>query len=986
MPVEVPEKIKGLMIRLLKEKNKDSINKELECVYTTDISKTQFIKAVQYFKSVYATSRKKNYSIEEQSEVLDIITPSYRVTIQSRPTIQNYCRTNMISENDIKEVVVKNKVDGFLPIYIPSTNFKLQLKSETKLNERSEVVGSLMEMPKMFRYKKRISIVDNGLRYDMTIVKSSVSNTHLNFLESKTISAPEKYEFEIEVLSRTSAEDLLKAIIEAQIVLSDVNHFVDKDNIVSTYLKLINAKENVKPHYVYQNPRKYLVGPKPVSLELKNIVQPPIPGIHNILAAEYTVTEKTDGERHVLYITGSGQTYLINNRFDIIPLNVVVQSHKNSLIDGEWVADQKLYALFDAYYIDGQDIRNLPLVGHKSRMKKLKEFHSKHKDNFDTQGVSLYLKEFLQPTNDRTIFEAAFDILARRDLPYKCDGLIFTPSQYPVGGSHPEDVPNSFGTWNSVLKWKDAKDNTIDFLVKYSRDEQGKPHIVLKDGAKWFMCKLYVGYQPAQWEPIKAVDFLNGVKPQEKYIARQFLPPDYVGDDISQLMLQNGEYNGVSVDDSIMECFFDTDKKEWKILRIREDKTDLLRRNGLNDTANDWGTALNIWRGIQNPVTRSMITGSTTVIGNMIPDENVYYQRNTTRDKFTSRPMMEFHNECIKNMSLIAREKGSCDRLLDLACGKGGDLNKWINADIKEVVGFDNIADNIENPIDGVYARINNMHRPGRVVNNDAPVMAGKTYVFLPMDCSKKLHPENTLKDDDKIIAEALWNIKGSKNDDFTNGIRGMMTKPFDVVSCQFAIHYFFQNLTTLKIFLDNVAQNTKPGGKFIGTCLNGARVREALKDKKINESVSGYAVQGKLMWEITKKYTGDGTSVGSAIAIYMESIGRVAQEYLVDLDLLEKMLEERGFKKEFAKSFESVYNELMNKGEKNERYHEYLNAMTPAEKTYSFMNVMFSFIKEPKEPKAVVVVRKKKDLPPPEEKPIPKKKITIKRRLVSDN
>ena len=55
----------------------------------------------------------------------------------------------------------------------------------------------------------------------------------------------------------------------------------------------------------------------------------------------------------------------------------------------------------------------------------------------------------------------------------------------------------------------------------------------------------------------------------------------------------------------------------------------------------------------------------------------------------------------------------------------------------------------------------------------------------------------------------------------------------FDVVGMMFALHYMFENETTLKNFLQNVSDNLKVGGHFIGTCFDGERVFNLLKANK---------------------------------------------------------------------------------------------------------------------------------------------------------
>jgi 2-polyprenyl-3-methyl-5-hydroxy-6-metoxy-1,4-benzoquinol methylase len=56
-------------------------------------------------------------------------------------------------------------------------------------------------------------------------------------------------------------------------------------------------------------------------------------------------------------------------------------------------------------------------------------------------------------------------------------------------------------------------------------------------------------------------------------------------------------------------------------------------------------------------------------------------------------PLKKFHNK-IKRL-LIQRFAGSCSTLLDLACGRGGDLYKWIDCDIKYVRGYDIAEDEV---------------------------------------------------------------------------------------------------------------------------------------------------------------------------------------------------------------------------------------------------------------------------------------------------
>jgi hypothetical protein len=122
------------------------------------------------------------------------------------------------------------------------------------------------------------------------------------------------------------------------------------------------------------------------------------------------------------------------------------------------------------------------------------------------------------------------------------------------------------------------------------------------------------------------------------------------------------------------------------------------------------------------------------------------------------------------------------------------------------------------------------------------------------------------------------------------------------VGSCQFALHYFFANNDSLQGFLRNVSECVKEGGYFIGTCYDGKKIFEALKDKKRGESSIIIQEGDSKVWEIIKEYdsqlfTPDESSIGYAINVYQETINKYFREYLVNFDYLVRVMENYGFK-----------------------------------------------------------------------------------------
>lgn len=116
--------------------------------------------------------------------------------------------------------------------------------------------------------------------------------------------------------------------------------------------------------------------------------------------------------------------------------------------------------------------------------------------------------------------------------------------------------------------------------------------------------------------------------------------------------------------------------------------------------------------------------------------------------------------------------------VLDIGCGKGGDLNKWQKGRVSRVIGLDIAATSIEQ----CKARYHDMKGKNR--GNIFPAE------FYALDCTKERARDSY------------------KNPD----------QQFDLVSCQFAFHYCFESLPQAECMLQNISENLKKGGFFVGT------------------------------------------------------------------------------------------------------------------------------------------------------------------------
>ena len=328
------------------------------------------------------------------------------------------------------------------------------------------------------------------------------------------------------------------------------------------------------------------------------------------------------------------------------------------------------------------------------------------------------------------------------------------------------------------------------------------------------------------------------------------------------------------------------DKLKWTPIRVRYDKMQELRA-GLKNYGNAYHVAESVWKSIHNPVTEHILSGKTE-----IPSitSDIYYN---SSDKKVSRSMRDFHNLYIKK-KLIKGVSSDGFSLIDLAVGKGGDIPKWMYSRLGFVYGIDISRDNIENRKDGACARYLDMKRKKRVFKG----------LFVPGDSSKNL------KSGEAFYSEKIHEIhnavfgKGAKDKrklgEGVYNLYGEAAEGFNIVSCQFAIHYMFENKHKLYTFIKNVADCCKLGGYFIGTCYDGRKMFNLLNKVKLGEGISKYRKK-ELIIQITKQYDfktfeNNESSLGYAIDVYQDSINNTITEYLVNFDYLKIVMEHFGF------------------------------------------------------------------------------------------
>lgn len=866
---------------------------EFECVFqSNDLNKQNFTSVIKYLTQ----SSKYDLVKESNRDSLDVslLNTASRVTIADKLLIEEYCKSNTVSEFVLLE---KERIAEMDNIKLPEYNVYFKMKLEREREPDEEFYAAFERNDKFFRLKQRYSFVHKSkmFRVDLTIVRKS-SSLSKSMVRSGVMTSPEKYELEIEYLNEEGNNKnvnetisvLFNIIEELKLVLDATTHLLtktQKDLVLCDYLNLVNPKifescnNDVITHintHVLRRPKSYFLSYQPVTLEQYNIVESELGKLS--ITEDYSVTEKADGERMLLYVDKNNKVYTIDSRLNV-RFTGVKHKFANSLLDGEFVKFSKFntilnhYMIFDIYFMKGDDVRNNKLI--PTRYDKMKEFSKNSATGFVIKAKTYH--------HGKDIFVLSKEVYKKEKYDYSIDGLIYTPVNLSVGAYYKgeESETNTFGrTWINVMKWKPPEENSIDMLTSYGEE------LFIPDVGRCVLCNLQVSYRTDSDELIDPFKVLSNRSVVNKIV---FKKKTFVQ---VYLKIRDGgkkpktEMNENIYNNSIVEYVYDPLEPElfcWKPYRVRYDKTELYNRtNNIMNTANSYKTAINVWKSIQNPATFDMITGTTKLDKATLVENDVYYARNVSRMKLLSKPMAVFHNMAIKKR-LFSLFKNKNYTLVDLACGKAGDLYKWIENKYAFVVGFDIVLDNIMNANDGAYRRY-------MEANDKAKKLKA---MFLQKDVSE--HWIDTSSIQNKSMRELYDIAWGNVSRQDVTDIQMLkyynkMDTKFDVISCQFAIHYMFETEDKLDIFCANVNKIMKVGGYLIGTCLNGALV-----DKLLSKSATGKRV-GKIddnvVWMLEKKYEDyEERKYGQTISVYVESINQVIDEYLVDFELLKDKL-----------------------------------------------------------------------------------------------
>lgn len=902
-------------------------------VFVAQQSLLQFKKVLEYVQSL------KPMVIKGGQISLDIgLSGSRRMSLVGREHVMRYCQTGRLPTNITYMTKSKSQESTH---EIKEYDLRVQLAGEKPMTDASEIAlfnSELAKGVKNYRYKQRYSfLLTPDIQLDLTIVKDK-KNENKDFKESGVLQQKEHYEIELEWIGK----DKTQALTDDQLITwlyrilcqtkntfavvsnQEINQILEEYGHMC-YKQIEDRQSYQRILHSASRKRKIFIGLDVMPLTIDNFAS---------ITSNYSVTEKADGERCLLLISAhpetQGMLYLINNRMEVTHTGLQSSDKTlfGSLYDGELVettSKTHIYLIFDCFCFQSNDIRTLPLWDGSEApdvnqlmmdTPKSSRYHALvySAGHLETHFLSVSsgndlrigYKRYLFATTDDTeeIFRLNQEVYQPGSYNYKLDGLILTPYKAP----YPQlTLQRDMSTaWTKMLKWKPITQLSIDFLVeitsKYPINEGNRNYII---------ARLQV-FDPASGKSGEKVDFIPPKQSHDFNMVKLVVETD-------GLPYSTVDHS-VIYNHSVVEFVYDKDREvgfQWVPLRFRPDKTQY-------QTPNNITTATSNWETIEHPITVDMIT-----TGEIPQNLKQYFGQKGKVLKQYSTKMREYHNRIkeflLNKLTNAVRQQDPKKpiSLLDPACGQGGDLDKWWYNKINYVLALDQDKPALD--------EANERHTKPSSKNKSLNVNFVWANTKLPIYTG-----DAGLDQDHRRILTSIMTRRGLES--------------FDLVSCQFAFHYYLESLETLEGILSNVSQNLQIGGYFCFTTLNGSRVFQSLEKQS---EINGKTDDGKHdIWRIKKAYDPSVVSLGNfgqKISVYNISIGE-SPEYLVNIDYVKAVAHQYGLvplpegelpQLKFTQGFEELLPIIDPVVDGKQKIN-----MSQSEQTYSFMYSYYVFKK----------------------------------------
>lgn len=773
-------------------------------------------------------------------------------------------------------------------------NCRIKLSDEIIINKLEKINNN---STLLYRLKDRLSFqLSDNARLDLTHVKERRKLDNLHNSEQK-----DKFELEIEFTDKVTYEQFLdifskvfKDIYETPVIYRNS----DKENIINSLKNFLDEKKG-----------NNLLLRNSITLEKQHIV--------NFLHQNYSVTDKADGDRYIMYIY-KGSACLINPNLKIKMLDLDIdQNLLGTAIDGELIQinDTMIFLPFDIFLHNGITIKNDSNYTLKKRLVILKEILKNYFDcdyplfNFSASKKDATLANLLEyyenelknywkitrakfSKNKKKFFILpkcylfpigiskseiyAYSILlwnlyTRQNIAlYALDGLIYTPENqaYSIG-----DIKGRYDAIPLEYKWKPETQNSIDFFIRFAIDKKNQEIVITEgDNIRYKICKLYVGKLTFEGETIieRPVPFLVDDVEQEAKIR---LDENDNARDINGKLLSSN---------SVVEFVYNVNvpdlenSSRWIAIRTRIDKNESIRLYG-RKYGNPQEIANRIWNSITNPVTEDTLI---SLSKDSTYDSNFKLLQNSIIRKssvyYTDKINVGLHLRALHNFiksKMIKEYFTTKTNVLDIGCGRGGDFMKFSKLNFNLYVGTDRDYGSLFTIDDSAWNRYLDEKEKNKKLGE---------VVFINADSTA--HFKSSVQ---KKLFSNMSSSNATKIDEYLNG-----DTKYGLINCQFTIHYYLATDESWNNFCENVNNLISNNGYFLVTTFDSDIIKKKFGTKQNFSAkyTNKYGSELKL-FEIFKFYEDsdlETNKIGCAIDVVNTMISDdPIREYLVDKQFL---------------------------------------------------------------------------------------------------
>ncbi|XP_055844132.1 mRNA cap guanine-N7 methyltransferase [Episyrphus balteatus] len=243
----------------------------------------------------------------------------------------------------------------------------------------------------------------------------------------------------------------------------------------------------------------------------------------------------------------------------------------------------------------------------------------------------------------------------------------------------------------------------------------------------------------------------------------------------------------------------------------------------------------------------------------------ILYMRN-----FNNWTKSMFINEYLNKIK-NSRKLGEPIRVMDMCCGKGGDLFKWEKGGITHLICTDIAEVSVEqckSRYDGMMNRNNKM---------------GSRFSAEFFACDSTL-----------VRLRERYKDRSLK---------------LQLVSCQFAFHYAFESLTQADCMVRNAAECLEPNGYFIATIPNANEIMRRLRQSENRKSFGNDLYRIDFISDADKP-----TLFGAKYQFHLEGVVD-CPEFLVHFPTLVKLCRKHGLQLARKSTFAEYYKEFFDEG-----------------------------------------------------------------------